>query len=276
MINTVKPFLKWVGGKYNLANELKKHLPSNFYQLAYIEPMLGGAGMFFNLQPKTAILSDINEKLIVTYQSIQNNVEGVIFHLKEHGLNHRTNENYYYEVRKHFNNGYKTSEEQSAAFIYLNKTNFNGLYRVNSKGEFNVPKGRTTSGNVTICDEKVLKDCSMMLKDVVLHCKSYEDALKDLNENCFVYLDPPYLPQTDVSFTKYSQQGFSIEDHKILSTHCKDLSEKGIRFMMSNAENDYTYDIYGDFTIKPLTVYHSIGPNKKTRRIAKECIITNY
>ena len=276
MNSSVKPFLKWVGGKYTLANELKKHLPNNFDELNYIEPMLGGAGMFFNLQPKTAILSDINEKLIITYQSIQNNVEGVISKLKKHELNHTTSEDYYYEVRKQFNDGYKTSDELAAGFIYLNKTNFNGLYRVNNKGEFNVPKGRTTSGSVTICDEKVLKDCSDLLKNVKLHSKSYEDALEDLNNDCFIYFDPPYLPQTDVSFTKYSKDGFSVEDHKILSTHCKDLSEKGIKFMMSNAENDYTYDIYGDFTIKPLTVYHSLGPDKKTRKKAKECIITNY
>jgi len=275
MVKVVKPFLKWVGGKYALANELKKHLPNDFNQLNYVEPMLGGAGMFFNLQPKAAILSDINEKLIITYQSIQNNVESVIFHLKKHESNHAS-EDYYYEVRKQFNDGYKSSEELAAGFIYLNKTNFNGLYRVNNKGEFNVPKGRTTSGSVTICDEKVLKDCSDLLKDVELHCKPYDNALEDLNNDCFVYLDPPYLPQTDVSFTKYSKDGFSIEDHKILSTHCKDLSKKGVRFMMSNAENDYTYDIYGDFTIKPLTVYHSLGPDKNTRKKAKECIITNY
>jgi DNA adenine methylase len=276
MSKNIKPFLRWVGGKHSLANELKKFFPKDFKSLNYVEPMLGGAGMYFKFLPKSAYLSDINEKLIITYKSVKNEVNAVIMHLKLHEKEHKLNNEYFYNVRKQFNKGFDSQSEIAAAFIYLNKTNFNGLYRVNNNGEFNVPKGRSTSGKVTICDEENLKSCSNALKHTTIECKSYEGVLKDTKINSFVYLDPPYLPQTDVSFTKYSKDGFTIEDHQILAENCIKLSQRGIKFMMSNAENDYTYDIYGKFSIKPLTVYHSLGPDKKTRKKAKECIITNY
>lgn len=271
-----KPFIKWAGGKYSLAKTLKDYLPSDFSNRDYFEPMIGGGGMFFNLQPHNAYLSDINSKLILTYKSIKDNVDLIINHLKIHENNHHSNEDYFYDKRLEFNQDLDSRYETAALLIYLNKTCFNGLYRENSKGEFNVPKGRTSSGKVTICDEGNLRNCSATFKNIEFGCHSYEDILPKLNTQSFVYLDPPYLPVNSTSFTKYAKDDFSIQMHFDLKNFCDKLTDIGAKFMLSNSDTSKTREIYEGFNINEILVNRSIGSTSKTRKKAAELIITNY
>ena len=271
-----KPFVKWAGGKYALASTLKEYLPSDFDNLRYFEPMVGGGGMFFRLNLSSAYLSDINEKLINTYQCIKEDVNSVIHHLKSYEKHHHDNDEYYYAQREKFNENSSDKFEMASLFIYLNKTCFNGLYRENSKGEFNVPKGRTSSGTVTICDEDNLVSCSKLFENIEFECHSYEDILPNIDSNSFVYLDPPYLPLNKVSFTKYTKDDFTEQMHFDLKHFCDKLSEEGARFMMSNSDTEKTREIYSRYDMKEILVNRSVGSSSKSRKKAAELIITNY
>ena len=273
---TSKPFIKWAGGKYSLAKTLKDYLPSDFSNRDYFEPMIGGGGMFFNLQPHNAYLSDINSKLILTYKSIKADVESIINHLEIHEENHHINEDYYYEKRTEFNRGLDSRYKIAALFIYLNKTCFNGLYRENSKGEFNVPKGRTSSGKVTICDKDNLKHCSDIFKNIEFGCHSYQDVLPKLNSRSFIYLDPPYLPVNSVSFTKYAKDDFSVQMHYDLKEFCNKLTDMGAKFMISNSETSKTKDIYNGYNMKQILVSRTVGSKSSSRKKVSELIITNF
>ena len=273
---TSKPFIKWAGGKYTLANTLKAYLPSDFSNRDYFEPMIGGGGMFFNLQPHNAYLSDINPKLILTYKSIKANVESIINHLEIHEDNHHINEDYYYEKRTEFNRGLDSSYEIAALFIYLNKTCFNGLYRENSKGEFNVPKGRTSSGKVTICDKNNLRNCSNIFKKIKFGCHSYLDILPKLDSESFIYLDPPYLPVNSASFTKYAKDDFTEQMHYDLKGFCDKLTDMGAKFMMSNSGTPKTKEIYNGYNMKQILVSRSVGSKSSSRKKVSELIITNF
>ena len=273
---TSKPFIKWAGGKYTLANTLKAYLPSDFSNRDYFEPMIGGGGMFFNLQPHNAYLSDINPKLILTYKCIKADVESIINHLKIHEQNHHINEDYYYEKRTEFNRGLDSRYEIAALFIYLNKTCFNGLYRENSKGEFNVPKGRTSSGKVTICDKDKLRNCSNMFKKIEFGCHSYQDILPKLDSESFIYLDPPYLPVNSASFTKYAKDDFTEQMHYDLKEFCDKLMDMGAKFMMSNSGTPKTKEIYNGYNMKQVLVGRSVGSKSSSRKKVSELIITNY
>ena len=205
----MKPFIKWAGGKYRLANKLILFLPAEFNpsKNTYIEPMAGSGGFFFNYAPKQAYLSDINQNLITTYNIIKNDVNTLILSLKEHEKLHE--KEYFYDQRKKFNeliiNG-GIDIEIASLFIYLNRTCFNGLYRENSKGEFNVPIG--SYKNPTICNEENLFSVHKTLQPVEINCHGYEQSIKHIKENDFVYIDPPYLPIDATSFTKYSKNDF--------------------------------------------------------------------
>ena len=273
---TSKPFIKWAGGKYTLVNTLKAYLPLDFSNRDYFEPMIGGGGMFFNLQPHNAYLSDINSKLILTYKSIKDNVDLIINHLKVHDTNHHLNENYFYDKRLEFNQGLDCRYETAALLIYLNKTCFNGLYRENSKGEFNVPKGRTSSGKVTICDEENLRNCSSIFKNIEFGCHSYEDILPKLNSESFIYLDPPYLPVNSASFTKYAKDDFTEQMHYDLKEFCDKLTDMGAKFMMSNSGTPKTKEIYNGYNMKQILVSRTVGSKSSSRKKVSELIITNF
>jgi DNA adenine methylase len=319
---TSKPFIKWAGGKYTLANTLKAYLPSDFSNRDYFEPMIGGGGMFFNLQPHNAYLSDINPKLILTYKSIKADVESIISHLEIHEENHHSNEDYYYDQRLEFNlqriytkeevaaeeallqgapvgesvldnkelvaaeeallqgapvgESVLDNKELAALFIYLNKTCFNGLYRENSKGEFNVPKGRTSSGKVTICDKDNLRNCSNIFQNVEFGCHSYKDILSKLSSHSFIYLDPPYLPVNSASFTKYAKDDFTEQMHYDLKGFCDKLTDIGAKFMMSNSGTPKTKEIYNGYNMNQVLVSRSVGSKSSARKKVSELIITNY
>ena len=200
----------------------------------------------------------------------------IINHLKVHDTNHHSNEDYYYDQRLEFNRGLDSRYETAALLIYLNKTCFNGLYRENSKGEFNVPKGRTSSGKVTICDEENLRNCSATFKNIEFGCHSYGDILPKLDSDSFIYLDPPYIPINDVSFTKYAKDDFTKQMHFDLKNFCDKLTDIGSKFMMSNSGTPITKEIYDGYHMKEILVNRSLGSKSATRKKANELIVTNY
>lgn len=273
---SAKPFLKWAGGKFKLAEHLSNFLPKNISDLHYFEPMVGGGGMFFYLKPHNSYLSDINPKLINTYNCIKTDVNSVINFLQDFQDQHYINEEFYYKQRDRFNFNKLSDVEMAALFIYLNKTCFNGLYRENSKGEFNVPKGKASSGKTTICDKENLLNCSRLFKNVNFRCHSYENILSQVNSDCFVYLDPPYIPLKRDSFTKYAKDDFSEQMHYNLKDYCNKLNEHDVKFMLSNSDTSKTREIYESFNMKEVLVNRSVGSSSKTRKKAAELIITNY
>ena len=275
----MKPFIKWAGGKYRLSDKLIPLIPSSFNPLknTYIEPMVGSGGFFFKYAPKQSYLSDINQNLIMTYNIIKNDVNTLILSLKEHQELH--NKEYFYDQRKKFNeliiNG-GTDTEIASLFIYLNRTCFNGLYRENSKGEFNVPIG--SYKNPTICNEENLLSVSKILQSIEIHCHGYEESISNIGQGDFVYIDPPYIPIDPSSFTKYSKNDFGEKQHVELSDFCDTIDKKGAFYMLSNSDTELTDKIYlqeGRFK-ENFLVSRTIASKAKNRNKAKEVVITNY
>ena len=281
---TAKPFVKWAGGKYRLADKLIPLISKKFNPLknTYIEPMAGSGGFFFKYAPKYAYLSDINQNLITTYKTVRNDVHDLIMQLEHHRELH-VDEEYFYQQRKLFNQLIKKGGSElkiASLFIYLNKTCFNGLYRENSKGEFNVPVGKNSKGQLLpmAYDKDNLLALSELLKSVDIACHGYQNAIDKVKKGDFVYIDPPYIPLDHISFTQYSKGDFGIKEHKELSTFCDYIDSKEAYFMLSNSDTKDTRDIYlkeGCFS-KEFVVSRSIASKAKNRTKAKELIITNY
>lgn len=273
MNNTsVKPFVKWPGGKSNLLPELSRRMPTHFGN--YYEPFLGGGALFFHLQPKRAVLSDRNVDLIRTYKVVRDNPEGLISNL----LTHRYSQDYYYTIRNadKYESYLEWSDIKKASrFIYLNKTCFNGLYRVNKKGQFNVPMG--SYKNPTICNTDVLRACSKVLKNIIVESLDYESIGQYVVSGDFVYFDPPYHPTTDGNnFTAYTPGGFTEEYQERLSLFCKSLCEKGVKFMLSNSNTPLILSLYEGFNIEIVNANRSISSNGSGRNQVRELIIRNY
>lgn len=278
-----KPFIKWVGGKRQLLTEINKRLPKNID--VYVEPFLGGGALFFQLANRIsqAYLSDINEELILTYQTVQNNVDGLIQDLS---LHKNTQEHFSYIRNADRNVDYKnvwTPTQKASRFIFLNKTCFNVLYRVNSSGYFNVPYGRYT--NPKIVDEETLYACNFVLNKtkVTLTCNSYKESLSviksliDVGRNVFVYLDPPYIPvSVSSSFTQYSKDGFSMSDQIDLKAYCDELTRLGAFWMQSNSSAPIVFDMYKECVVECVSVKRNISASKTSRGTINEVIITNY
>tara|TARA_B100000427_G_C15494086_1_gene589017 strand:+ start:86 stop:931 length:846 start_codon:yes stop_codon:yes gene_type:complete len=270
-----KPFIKWAGGKYRLADKLIPVMPDKFNpsKNTYIEPMAGSGGFFFKYGPKHAYLSDINQNLITVYNVIKNNVEDLILELKIHESGH--GKTYFKKMSDEFNETVKKKGDPlkiASLFIYLNRTCFNGLYRENSKGEFNVPIG--SYKNPIICDKTNLLSVSKILNSVEIGCHGY-DKIKP-KKGDFVYFDPPYLPLEKNSFTKYSKDDFKEKDHVTLKRFCNKLDKRGILFMISNSSTDLTKEIYSDFNIREIEVMRTIAGSHDKRGLVKEVVITNY
>ncbi|WP_019505406.1 DNA adenine methylase [Pleurocapsa sp. PCC 7319] len=267
-----KPFIKWVGGKRKLLTELEKRVPSDFS--AYFEPFMGGAALFWQLKPKPAILIDINQELVNAYRCVQQDVEALIVDLQKHHYDQK----YYYQIR----NSDRTSDyaswsniQRASRFIYLNKTCFNGLYRVNSKGQYNVPFGRYK--NPKIVDIENLRACSLALKDIEILTDSFLSIESKITKGDFVYFDPPYIPlNTTSSFTGYSSQGFDTETQIALRDLCLRLNKKGVRFMLSNSAAPLVFDLYSEFQIELVDMPRSINSKGDKRGKIKEVLITNY
>ena len=272
----VAPFLKWVGGKRQLMPSIVQHLPANIQNYNYVEPFVGGGAVLFNLQPKNAIINDYNEELINVYQVIKNNLEELIDDLKVH----ENNADYFYELRgldrtEKFQN--LTLVQRASRIIFLNKTCFNGLYRVNNAGEFNSPFGRYKNPNIV--NEPTLKAVNKFLNSNNIDIKSgdYSDVLKQADKKCFVYLDPPYHPISESSnFTGYVQGGWNMYDQIDLKAACDELNKKGVKFLLSNSSADFIKDLYKDYKITIVKANRAINSNGADRGEVDEVLIRNY
>jgi len=284
-----KPFLKWAGGKGQLLVEIDKRLPNelrNGQIDTYVEPFVGGGAVFFHIAQKYRdikqfYLFDINPDLIACYNAIRNNMDKVIEDLNSLQQTYKkkqTNQKkFYYEKRIEFN-----ANRSSAILIFLNKTCYNGLYRVNRKGEFNVPFGDYK--NPTICNEDNLRCVSSVLKNATIICSDFEQSKDYINETTFVYLDPPYRPLSQTAgFTSYSKEDFDEKAQVRLAEFCKEIKKIGAKFLLSNSDpknenpSDHFFeDNYKNFNIDQVKAIRAINCKASGRGQINELIITNY
>ena len=263
------PFLKWAGGKGKLIQQYIPYFPKRFK--TYYEPFLGGGAIFFYLNPPSAVLTDINAELINTYRCVRDKVEELIAILEEHQLRHCRD--YYYQVRQSHGG---TNLEKAARLIYLNKTCFNGLYRENSKGEFNVPVGKYK--NPKICNPTLLRSVSAALHNAQITVRAFEDILEHASScDDLVYFDPPYYPLSPTSnFTAYSRYSFSQDDQIRLKYVFAELAERGVKVMLSNSDCEFIRELYRDFNISLITASRLINSNGTKRGKITEVLITSY
>lgn len=291
----IKPFLKWAGGKGQLLEEIQQHYPFNKKINKYAEPFVGGGAVLFDILDKYELdevyINDINEDLINTYRCVKKYVDDLIFLLDEiqgefipKGTEER--KEYYLKQRDAFNNISVSYDEnqnlkKAALMIFLNKTCFNGLYRVNRKGYFNVPMGAYKKP--LICDEINLRNVSKKLGNVTIACGDYRESYKFIDKNTFAYFDPPYRPLTETaSFTAYTEGGFGDKEQKELSEYIKTLDAKGAKVVVSNSdpkninERDNFFDeIYSSLQIARVTANRMINSKGKSRGKISELLISN-
>lgn len=296
-MKTVKPFVKWAGGKNSLIPQITKYYPfelKNGFIERYIEPFVGGGAVLIDIlqkyEIKEAYAFDINIDLINCYNVIKNNVEELINELDKKeknfiALNDEERQNYFYDIRAEYNS-YKLNDKldvkRASEFIFLNRTCFNGLYRVNKDGKFNVPCGKYK--NPTICDSNNLRNLSELIKNVIFEYGDYRKSEKYVNNNTFVYFDPPYRPLSATSgFTSYTKEDFNDDNQKELAQYYNKLSLKNAKLMLSNSnpknvnENDNFFeDIYKGFYINEVSAKRMINSNAKGRGEISELLITNY
>ncbi|MEH2197207.1 DNA adenine methylase [Nostoc sp.] len=266
-----RPFLKWAGGKSRLIQQYIPYFPKSYKN--YYEPFLGGGAVFFHLQPNIATLTDINTELINTYCCVRDRVDELIALLKEHKIQH--NKDYYYSIRNNYGG---TDIEKAARLIYLNKTCFNGLYRVNSQGKFNVPLGRYENPN--ICSEILLQAASEALSHAEIQQADFTEVLNHAtSSDDFVFFDPPYYPISDTSyFTAYSQNCFTKKDQELLRDTCAELASRGVKVMVCNSDSEFIINIYKDINFESYKIKaaRSINSNIKNRGMINELLITSF
>jgi DNA adenine methylase len=273
----VKPFVKWAGGKRQLVPTiLANHLPKNYNPQTYYEPFIGGGALLFSLQPKKAVINDSNAELINCYKIIKNSLDELIEDLK----NHKNNEYYYYDIRdwdreKNFKS--KTEVQRASRIIFLNKTCYNGLFRVNSQGQFNVPFGKYKNPN--ILDIAVLKAVNKYLNEnqVRILNSDFQEAVKDAKRGDFIYLDPPYDPVSETaSFTGYDVNGFNKQEQRRLKEVFDDLNSRGCHILLSNACTEFIEDLYKDYPHTKISAIRAINCNGKKRGKVDEILVKNY
>lgn len=264
------PVVKWVGGKTKLLPELLSRMPERFGR--YYEPFAGGAALFFRTAPRRAVLNDSNADLIALYTALQTDVASVIKRLQQHRERH--DERHYYAMREQWNEHHAewNNAERAAAFIYLNKTCFNGLWRVNRSGDFNVPIGRYT--DPPICVPEALRAAHVVLSRAELRNGDYNDAVADAQKGDFIYFDPPYDPVSPTSnFVSYSAVGFGADDQRALADCARRLVAKGCHVMLSNNDTPFVRSIYKGFKIDRVKCARAINSNAAKRGDVDEVII---
>jgi DNA adenine methylase len=273
-----KPFVKWAGGKRQLMSELKKNFPTKFG--TYLEPFLGGGAVMFDLLAKQPNLkcnaSDLNSDLVLAYVTIRDRLEKLIESLEDHSKNyHKDSTGYYYEVR---NQEPKNQIEKVSRLLFLNKTCFNGLYRVNSKGKFNVPLGRYTNPNIV--NKENLQAVSKILQSekIKISCRDFSSIIKDAKKEDFVYFDPPYQPVSDTAnFTSYTHRDFTEDDLERLADLANRLNSKGCNVMLSNSNSKTVKKLFSSgWRIREIKANRAINSNSQKRTGHKEIIIKNY
>ena len=298
MSEKIRPFVKWAGGKGSLIPQLNNFYP---YELKngiierYIEPFVGGGAVLIDILQKYDIQEvyafDINIDLINSYNVIKNNIEELITNLKQMEteylqLGQEERKNYFYNIRDEYNNYELEENEQNvqraAQFIYLNRTCFNGLYRVNKNGEFNVPIG--SYKNPTICDEENLRQLSQLIQNVQFQHGDYSKSMEYVTENTFVYFDPPYRPLNVTSgFTSYTKEDFNDENQRELARFYGELNVRNAKLMLSNSnpkninkEDTFFDNIYQGFNINQIQASRMINANSNGRGKISEILVTNY
>jgi DNA adenine methylase len=266
------PVVKWVGGKTKLLSELLARMPEQFAR--YYEPFAGGAALFFRVAPERAVLADSNPDLIALYTCLANDVAGVIRRLEHHRAAH--SEAHYYATRTRWNDRELSwsSADRAATFIYLNKTCFNGLWRVNRAGAFNVPIGRYT--DPPICVPEALRAAAALLGRSVLRCSDYRAAVADARRGDFVYFDPPYDPVAPTAnFTSYTSDTFGADHQRGLADSARGLVARGCRVMLSNSDTPFIRSLYKGFRIDRVKCGRAINSNAAKRGEVDELIITS-
>lgn len=275
----VKPFVKWAGGKRQLMPQITKYMPKTFGR--YYEPFVGGGAVFFELQNNKSTINDFNTELIFAYKAIRDNPDELIDNLKIHEENNSSD--YYYQIREWDRNGIienKSNVERAARFIFLNKTGFNGLFRVNSQNQINTPYGRYK--NPAIVNESVLKAVNIFLNksSIKILNGDFEDAVKDAKRGDFVYFDPPYAPMVEdkQNFVGYTLNGFGTHEQERLRDLVNKLTDKGVYVMVSNSSVPYIHEIYKKYKDTTVVVPASRNINSKGAGRGKvdEVLIMNY
>jgi len=273
----IPKFVKWAGGKGQLLEQFIPLFPKKFNR--YLEPFVGSGAVFFYIiqkfKPKEIIISDINEELINAYEIVRDDVERLIVELKQHKEYHLAEGKKYYLTIRATNPQDIPPLERAARFIYLNKTCFNGLYRVNSKGKFNVPMGAYK--NPDIVQEEKLRIVSRLLKNVTIKVMSFEKVLDLAKKEDFIYFDPPYYPlKNKKSFTTYTKDSFMEKEQELLAEVFKKLDKKGCFVMLSNSDTKFIKDLYLNYKINIVKATRMINCNGDSRGKINEVVVTNY
>jgi DNA adenine methylase len=276
----IKPYLKWAGGKRQLLTEIKKYLPKNINNYTYYEPFIGAGAVFFELQPQKAVINDFNEQLILTYNVIKDNVEDLIILLNKHKK--KNNEEYFYEIRNMDRDEVKFNKlsniEKAARLIFLNKTCFNGLYRVNSQGLFNVPFGKYK--NPAICEDIVLRQINNYFNsnDITIFSKDFEQAVINADKKSFIYFDPPYHSPDKTNFTGYQASGFDEDEQERLRDVMIKMTNRGIKCLLSNSDTEYIRKLYSYkiFDIISVQAKRAINSDSAGRGAVNELLIKNW
>ncbi len=277
MRNNVRaaPVIKWAGGKRQIRDEIMKRVPDNFS--TYYEPFIGGGAVLFALCPKKAVINDVNSELINIYQVIRDDVDVLVNDLKKH----ENSSEYFYNLREKDRDTESyhrlSPAEKASRIIYLNKTCYNGLFRVNRAGEFNAPYGFYKNPNIV--NEPVLRAVSQYFNsaEIRFSCMDFEESLKSIGKDCFVYLDPPYDPvSTTANFTGYDKGGFDKGEQIRLKNVCDRLNKMGICFLLSNSATDFITQLYKDYKIDIVQAKRAINSNPDKRGEIDEVLIRNY
>lgn len=277
-MSKVKPFLKWAGGKSRVAKEISSFFPEKY--IRYYEPFLGGGAIYFSVSPQKGYLNDLNQYLIGTYETVRDKPNKLIHELKDisnkyHSLSNLDEKSvYYYEARKNYNKMTSMGISKAALFIFLNKTGYNGMYRENSKGEYNIPFGKHEK--CLICDTDNILEVSRNLKDIVFTSGDYKNAVDTAEKGDLIYFDPPYVPVSKTAnFTQYQKEGFGLDEHILLRDLAIKLHKKGCYVIISNSYCEISKELYKDkiFKINTIKITRLIHSSKK---VVPEIVVTNF
>ena len=272
----IAPFVKWAGGKRQLLPQIKERMPEQYNN--YFEPFVGGGAVLFGLLPAKALINDINKALINVYEWIKKAPEEFLQEVSKLDAEMwEDGKKYYYSLREHYNDKLMKAEydvELAALFVFLNKHCFNGLYRVNGKGLFNVPYNNSRGGSV---DEKVIIEISKYLQEIEIEDGDFEDACRDAKKGDFVFLDSPYAPLNPTSFESYTKEGFDVESHRRLANLFDELTTRGCYCMLTNHNTALINELYGNkgYRIDVVSVKRMINSDA-SNRVGEEVIICNY
>lgn len=274
--SNVSPFVKWAGGKRQLLPQIKARMPEKYNK--YYEPFVGGGAVVLELRPGEATINDINKALINTYKQISNNPEAFLKAVEKLDTDMwEDGKAYYFSLREHYNDKLQKEEfdvELAALFVFINKHCFNGLYRVNGKGLFNVPYNNTRGKSV---DENAIRATSEYLKTINIQSGDFETVCKNATKGDFVFFDSPYAPLNPTSFESYTKEGFDVESHKRLAKLYDELTKRGCYCMLTNHNTEFIHELYGNkgYRIDVVSAKRFINSDA-SNRVGEEVIICNY